>query len=978
MTDVKAENKRILTNVCGEKKWESDEGYNVRPASVEIQLLADGVEVPGKKIEVKPDAGGNWKYEFKDLPKFRTDGRDKDGKDIPIVYSVKEVVVPEGYTSIVEGMNVKNVYTPKEYEFKFKKTDVAGAELPGATIVVTSVDGRPLIHDNGNKVESIEWVSDGTARELKLEPGKYKFEEKAAPEGYVLATTINFTLNPDGSVTGTDVKVEGSANIVTMVDDYKYHPITVSKVDLGGTELPGAKIVVKSADGSKLIQDEQNNAVSEVTWTSTDTAKELKLRAGKYVFHEEAAPNGYLTVTDIEFEVDKDGKVTVTKVAEDDIVKSEGGKLTITDRKVPEVKTEAKVNGQKEDAPTDKVVLTDVVKYKNLIVGKTYEAKLVWMDKETNQPFLVEGQQVTASKTFVADQAEGEVELSVTVDAKYFVKDVRLVAFEEVYKDNVLVAAHKEIDDADQTVKVNQPKPDLKTTAHVNGEKEAPAKDQLTLTDTVYYKNVVAGKEYTVKLVWMDKASGRPFLIEGQEITAEKTFTAKSSEGEIELSTVVDAKHFTTETTLVAFEKLLENGAEVGAHEEIDDVDQTVIIKENFNPLTISKTDLGGTELPGARITIKSADGSELISDNGQKVSSLTFESSDTAKELKVLPGKYVFHEEAAPNGYLTVTDIEFEVDKDGKVTVTKVAEDDIVKSEGGKLTITDRKVPEVKTEAKVNGQKEDAPTDKVVLTDVVKYKNLIVGKTYVAKLVWMDQETNQPFLVEGQPITAEKTFTASTEDGEVELSVTVDAKYFVKDVKLVAFEEVYKDNVLVAAHKEIDDENQTVIVRQPKPGLKTEAKVNGKKEAILKGTVTLTDRVDYTNLVVGKEYTVKLVWMDKATGKEVMVDGKALSAEKTFIAKSSEGQIELSVAVEAKHLKQGKLVAFETLYEQGKEIGAHKDINDISQTVLVKKPSLPKTGDASNTGFFAGLLALSCSVLTILGLKRRRENPAE
>ncbi|MEB3025641.1 MULTISPECIES: VaFE repeat-containing surface-anchored protein, partial [unclassified Parvimonas] len=421
-----------------------------------------------------------------------------------------------------------------------------------------------------------------------------------------------------------------------------------------------------------------------------------------------------------------------------------------------------------------------------------------------------------------------------------------------------------------------------------------------------------------------------------------------------------------------AFEKMFENNTEVGAHEDINDADQTVVVKENFNTVKVSKVDLGGKELAGAKITVKSADGTNLINDNGKKVNSISWESTDTSKELNLLPGKYVFHEESAPEGYLTVTDIEFEVDKDGNVKVTKVAEDDIVKSEGGKVTITDRKKPTVKTEAKVNDKKEDAPTDKVVLKDVVKYNNLIVGKKYTAKLVWMDKETNKPFMVDGKEVTVEKEFVAEQENGEVELSTTVDAKHFEKDTTLVAFEEVYKDNTLVASHKDINDADQTVKVKQPKPELKTEAKVNGKKEADLEKTLTLTDYVYYSNLVVGKEYTVKLVWMDKETGKPFLVNGKPLTVEKTFVAEKSKGKIELSVNVEAKDLKGGKLVAFETLYEKGVEIGSHRDINDPAQTISLIKHKLPKTNISSNL-YFVKMLLASGVILYLIDSKRKK-----
>ncbi len=83
-----------------------------------------------------------------------------------------------------------------------------------------------------------------------------------------------------------------------------------------------------------------------------------------------------------------------------------------------------------------------------------------------------------------------------------------------------------------------------KTEAKVNGEKEVKAKDQLTLTDTVKYKKLVIGKTYTAKLVWMDKETGNPFLVDGNPVTAEKEFVAESSEGEITLSTTVDSKWF--------------------------------------------------------------------------------------------------------------------------------------------------------------------------------------------------------------------------------------------------------------------------------------------------------------------------------------------------------------------------------------------------------------------------------------------------
>ncbi|MGT2785127.1 VaFE repeat-containing surface-anchored protein [Streptococcus merionis] len=942
-------NKKEETSVSGEKTWVNDDPAK-RPAQIEVQLLADGVEVPDQKKTVTPGADGKWKYEFTGLTKYKFDPvakqivLDENGQPVLVNYSVKEVDVPENYTSVPNGMNVINTYTPKEVPLKFKKTDIAGAELAGAHLKVVKTEDNSVVQ---------EWDSDGSTKEITIQPGKYKLIETAAPEGYVLATTIEFEVTDDGKVIGGNVTLEGSDQIITMVDDYKYHDVTVSKVDLGGKELPGAKVSVKSIDGTPLIKDEDGTTKAEVAWESTDTPKVLKLRQGKYLFHEESAPDGYVTVTDIEFTVDKDGKVTVDRVAEDDVVKSEGGKITITDRKKPSVKTEAKVNNKKEDEPTGKVVLTDVVKYKNLIKGKEYTAKLVWMNKATNQPFMVNGKELTAEKKFTAAEADGQIELSVTVDAKDFQGETRLVAFEEVYRNGIEVAAHKEIDDEDQTVVVKTPKSDLGTVANVNGKKEAVAEGTIKLTDKVSYKKLIVGKEYKLQLTWMDKATGQPVMVDGKALTTEKVFTPTAANGEEELSIDVEANHFTADTHLVAYEKLFQNDVQVAAHEDINDADQAVFIKERFKPITFSKTNLGGEEIEGAKITVKSADNSKLIEDDkGKRVASIDWVSGKTPKVLNLLAGKYIFHEESAPEGFLTVTDVEFTVDSDGKVTVTKVAEDDIVKAEGSQVTIADRKKPTVKTEAKVNGQKEAVPTGKVNLTDVVKYKDLIVGKKYVAKLTWMDKKTNKPFLINGKEVTAEKEFIAGQADGEIELSVTVDAKDFQGETKLVAFEKLYQDKVEVAAHEDINDVDQTVVVKTPKADLKTTALANGEKQTIAQDKIVLTDKVAYSKLVVGKEYKLQLTWMDKDTKAPFLANGQPVTAEKTFTATSSDGEVELSVEVDAANFtKQTTLVAFEKLFNNNKEIAAHEDINDVDQTVVVGEDFKPVTVSKTDLG---------------------------
>ncbi|KAF2783493.1 hypothetical protein SV13_10055, partial [Clostridium perfringens] len=98
--------------------------------------------------------------------------------------------------------------------------------------------------------------------------------------------------------------------------------IAISKQDLGGKELPGAKIEIKNEDGSKIIEK----------WTSSNQEKHIYLKPGNYIFHEEAAPNGYLKVTDIKFTVDNNGNVKVVSFGKDDKVVAERNKLIVTDK----------------------------------------------------------------------------------------------------------------------------------------------------------------------------------------------------------------------------------------------------------------------------------------------------------------------------------------------------------------------------------------------------------------------------------------------------------------------------------------------------------------------------------------------------------------------------------------------------------------------------------------------------------------------
>ena len=74
-------------------------------------------------------------------------------------------------------------------------------------------------------------------------------------------------------------------------------------------------------------------------------------------------------------------------------------------------------------------------------------------------------------------------------------------------------------------------------------------------------------------------------------------------------------------------------------------------------------------------------------------------------------------------------------------------------------------------------------------------------------------------------------------------------------------------------------------------------------------------DTVAYKNLIPGKEYTVKGTLMDKETKKELQINGKTVTAEKTFTAEKADGSVELEFTFDGSALGGKKIVVFEKLW---------------------------------------------------------------
>ena len=219
-------------------------------------------------------------------------------------YIVREIEAPTGYilsgesypvTVCEDGETITIRTVNKPITVEVSKVDVYGEELIGAEM--------QLIDSQDNVVD--EWVSDDTNHVVtELPAGDYTLKEIAAPDGYVIATDIEFEVFADGTikirnVDSTAISEDGNPLIV-MVDDTT--KVKISKRDITtDKELPGATL---------QIIDEDGNVVEE--WVSADEAHlvEGKLIAGKeYKLRETIAPDGYEIANEIRFTVNEDGSV---------------------------------------------------------------------------------------------------------------------------------------------------------------------------------------------------------------------------------------------------------------------------------------------------------------------------------------------------------------------------------------------------------------------------------------------------------------------------------------------------------------------------------------------------------------------------------------------------------------------------------------------------------------------------------------------
>lgn len=182
--------------------------------------------------------------------------------------------------------------------------------------------------------------------------------------------------------------------------------------------------------------------------------------------------------------------------------------------------------------------------------------------------------------------------------------------------------------------------------------------------------------------------------------------------------------------------------------------------------------------------------------------------------------------------------------------------------------------------------------------------------------------------------------------------------EYLIKELKPA---DGYLDNedVFTVTIKDNEQVVELTAINDKVPELKTTATVNGKKEIIAKGKITIKDTVEYKHLVPNTEYVIKGTLMDKSTCQPFMVKGKEVTSTVKFTPDKANGTVEVEFTFDASNIKKSTdLVVFESLYRDNVEVAVHADLKDKGQTVTIVPPTpkTPKTSDNRNLGTWIGL----------------------
>ena len=462
----------------------------------------------------------------------------------------------EVFSSVEEN---NGVYTPK-----YSVGNLKGAVFEVyAAEDITTLDGT-VRYEQGTLVDTITTDDDGVAKSKELYLGKYTVIEKTAPNGYVHnAAKYDAELTYAGqnvSVTSTELSVYNERQKVAVslkkeMDEDKTFNLgknnEISFVQFGIY----ANEDIKASNGDIIPKD------ALITFANCDKNGSIvfdcDLPVGFKWYVKEIATDEHYILSDTKYEFDTEYQGQDIKVIDIKIN---------NDKAIENNLIYGSVKGLKIDRETQEV-----------IKGATFGLFFANTSELTEK---------NAVLTAVTDE-NGIFTFSNIPYGEYLIKEIKPA---DGYLDNedVFTVTIKDNEQVVGLTAINDKVPELKTTATVNGKKEAVAKGDITIKDTVEYKHLVPNTEYVIKGTLMDKSTGKPFKVKGKEITSTVKFVPDKADGKVEVTFTFDGSAIKKDTKLVVFETLSRDGVELTTHADINDDGQTVTIKPYIphNPKT--------------------------------------------------------------------------------------------------------------------------------------------------------------------------------------------------------------------------------------------------------------------------------------------------------------------------------------------------------------------------------------------------------
>ena len=452
----------------------------------------------------------------------------------------------EIFSSVEEN---KSVYTPK-----YSISNLKGAifEIYAAEDI-TTLDGT-VRYEQGTLVDTITTDDDGVAKSKELYLGKYTVIEKTAPNGYVHnAAKYDAELTYAGqnvSVTSTDISVYNDRQKVSV--SLKKIMANDKTFGIGNNgEITSVRFGIYADEDIKASNGDVIPKDALITFANCDKNGSIvfdcDLPVGFKWYAKEIATDAHYILSDTKYEFDTE---------------YQGQDIKVIDIKIN----------------NDKAIEN------NLIYGSVKGLKI---DRETQE--VIKGATFGLFKSDTTELTEENAILTAVTDesgifafnnvpfGEYLIKELKPA---DGYLDNedVFTVIIKDNEQVVELTAVNDKVPELKTTATVNGKKEAVAKGETTIKDTVEYKHLVPNTEYVIKGTLMDKATGKPFMVKGKEVTSTVKFTPDKANGTVEVEFTFDASNIKKSTDFVVFESLYRDNVEIAVHADLKDKGQTVTI----------------------------------------------------------------------------------------------------------------------------------------------------------------------------------------------------------------------------------------------------------------------------------------------------------------------------------------------------------------------------------------------------------------